>query len=369
MLSYAIDLQRVRQYLNHVLRAQAIANAVREDTAFLAQVRRGLLPLPTDAPAGPLDPFPDDPQMDMPGMVDRRVAVIGTGGSGALASVVGVARALEVAGVHPVAYGVCSGSALFGVPLAAGMSAREVAAATLSLRPSDYLDPDWKGLITAPWRLGRGWVGLLRGDRLEETYREMLGDVTLGELPTPVFMPVWNIEHNRLEYLGPDTNPDLSAARAVRMAVALPLAIQPNHLDGGWWLDGGVVDILPAEPFVGTDRCDVALVVNGFYPAGFRGDEATGWRENPLSVLTVASQTRSMQHLQLARRSMADLERSVRDVIELTPVPYSTVQGAGLYGQFLDSRQWPEFMADGYVDALAALTDFAGPADGGKSAG
>lgn len=66
---------------------------------------------------------------------------------------------------------------------------------------------------------------------------------------------------------------------------------------------------------------------------------------------------------------MADLERSVRDVIELTPVPYSTVQGAGLYGQFLDSRQWPEFMADGYVDALAALTDFAGPADGGKSAG
>ena len=69
----------------------------------------------------------------------------------------------------------------------------------------------------------------------------------------PVWFPLWNIERNRLEHIGPDSHPDLPAARAVRMAVALPLAVQPNPLHGGWWLDGGIVDILPAGPFVGTD--------------------------------------------------------------------------------------------------------------------
>ncbi len=357
MLTYAIDLQRIRQYLNHAVRANLLWYALREDRRFLAQVRRGFLPMPGDR-AAPVDPFPPTRRVRRPALKDRRVAVIATGGSGAQASVVGVAQALEVAGVTPVAYGVCSGSALFGIPLAAGMTPREVALATQSFTPGDLLDPDWRGLLAAPWRLGKGWIGLLNGDGLEHAYREMLGDVTLGELPIPVWLPIWNIERNRLDYLGPDTHPDLSAARAVRMAVALPLAIQPNHLDGGWWLDGGVVDILPAEPFVGTDRADLAIVVNGFYPPGFDGDEESSWRESRFSVLRVANQSRSMQHIQLARRGMADLRRTVPDVVELTPVDYSKVQGAGLYGQFLDSREWPKFMTNGYQTAAEALRNF-----------
>ena len=328
------------------------------DGQFLGQVRRGLLPLPGDRPGAPPDPFPPGESLALPALRDRRVAVVATGGSGALASVVGVARVLELGGITPIGYGVCSGSALFGIPLAAGMSAHEVARATLSLSARDYIDPDWPGLLAAPWRLGKGWVGLLNGDKLEATYRDILGDVTLGELPIPVWLSIWNIEHNRLEYIGSRTHPDLSAARAVRMAVALPLAAKPNELDGGWWLDGGVVDILPAEPFVGTDLCDVALVVNGFYPNGFAGDPDPHWRDSPLSVLRVASQTRSMQHLQLARRGMADLRRTIPDVIELTPVAYGKVNGAGLYGQFMDSREWPQFMADGFECAQVALSEF-----------
>jgi NTE family protein len=361
MLGYALDLQRVRQYLNHAVRAQSIGVALRQDRIFLDQLRRGFIPLPGDRPAAPINPFPDAEQQRSPRLAERRIAVIATGGSGAQASVIGVAKALECAGVTPTAYGVCSGSALFGIPLAAGLPASEVAAELQRMTPKDYIDPDWFGLATAPLRLGRGWLGLLSGDRLESFYRRMLGDVTLAELPIPVFAPIWNIERNHLTYLGPDTHPDLPAARAVRMAVALPLAVQPNRLGDGWWLDGGAVEILPAEPFVDTDRCDLALVVNGFYPTGFAGDHEPHWRESPLSVLRVANQTRSMQHLQLARRGMADLRRTVDDVIELNPVPYGKVQGAGLYGQFLDTRLWPRFMADGYVVAATALREFAPP--------
>ncbi|MCU0265980.1 MAG: patatin-like phospholipase family protein [Actinomycetia bacterium] len=356
MLDYLVDIQRVRQYFNHVTRSRQVLDAVRADTGFLDQVRRGLLPLPTDRHPEPADPFPPFSPRPLPDLAGRRVAVVASGGSGALASVLGVVRALDEAGAPPVAYGVCSGSALFGLPLAAGRSVDEVARFTLGLRPADYLDADWLALATMPLRLGRGWAGVVRGAKLETVFREFLGDITLGELTTPCWLPIWNIEQNRLEYLGPDTHPDLPVARAVRMAVALPLAIQPNPLDGGYWLDGGIVDIFPAEPFVTADRCDLAVVVNCFYPPGLDAVQEVGWHLRPWSILHVASQTRTMQHLQLARRSLAALDAAT-EVLLVEPVPYDKVHGAGLYGQFLDNREWATFAREGYDVTTSALRD------------
>jgi NTE family protein len=178
-----------------------------------------------------------------------------------------------------------------------------------------------------------------------------------------VWLPVYNIEDNRLHYIGPDTHAHLPAARAVRMAVGLPVAIQPAELDGGWWMDGGIVDILPSEPFVSGDICDVALVVNGFYQEGFTSDQEPRWRESRLSVLHVANQTRYCNHLRIARRNFADLCRAVPDVMELTPVEYRKVQGAGLYAEFLDNRRWASFMADGYHSAVGALATWRAESD------
>jgi NTE family protein len=190
---------------------------------------------------------------------------------------------------------------------------------------------------------------------VEQTYRRMLGDITLGELPTPVWFPVFNIEDNRVQYVGPDSHPHLPAARAVRMAVGLPIAFQAAELDSGWWLDGGIIDILPSDPFVVDDRCDLAIVVNGFYQPGFISEREPRWRDSALSILHVANQTRLSAHVRIARRNFDDLCRAIPDVIELTPVEYSKVQGAGLYAEFLDNRRWAGYMADGYHSATSAL--------------
>jgi hypothetical protein len=48
-LDAALDIFRVRQYFNVIVRARDVLTAAREDTAFLDTVRRGLLPLPSDA--------------------------------------------------------------------------------------------------------------------------------------------------------------------------------------------------------------------------------------------------------------------------------------------------------------------------------
>jgi NTE family protein len=77
-----------------------------------------------------------------------------------------------------------------------------------------------------------------------------LGDLTLGQLQTPAYAPICNIESNRLEHLGPRTYPDLPVAHAIRMAVSLPLFLEPVRLEGGFWCDGGIVDIFPVLPIL-----------------------------------------------------------------------------------------------------------------------
>ncbi|MDH3958809.1 MAG: patatin-like phospholipase family protein [Actinomycetota bacterium] len=361
-LNYVSDLARVGQYLRVPVHAGRVWRVLKEDSSILDQLRRGLLPLPTDQPAGAPDQLFPPARRDQPTVWEgRRVGVVATGGSGALASVVGVARALEEAGVTPSAYGLCSGSAMFGVPLAAGMSTDEVARAMLQMRPADYLDPDWGRLAAAPLRLGQGWAGLLRGEAIEGFFRELLGDITLGDLPTPVWFPVWSVELNRLRYISSIDDPDLLAARAVRMAVALPLAFEPVLYEGESYLDGGIVEILPARPFSSGDLCDVAVVINGFYRPGFVADEDPRWRDEPFSLIRISAQTRLMGHIDTARRSLADLERAA-DVHLLDPVPYGTVQSAGLYTEFVDRRAWTEYMRSGYEHTVTMLEEVAAQA-------
>lgn len=355
-LDLALDVFRMRQYFNSVVRARDVATATVTDLRFLSAVRRGLVPLPFDRRPPPGRVF--GPSVEpLPPPLEGRVAVVTTGGSGALAALVGVARALEDTGTRVSVYSVCSGAALFGFPLGTGLSAEEVAELTLGLVPREYVDLGWRDLALLLPTLGRGWAGLIRGDRIETYYRRRLGDRTLAELEVPTYAPVWNVEHNRLDYLGPRTHPDLPVARAIRMAISLPLFVQPVELDEQHWCDGGIVDIFPVRPVLDLEPAsDCALALNGFYPHEFEGEDVSGWDRRPFSIVTAASQVRTCQHVELARENLARL-RAATDTLLLEPVPYRKVAGVGFYQQFLDNADWPEFMRAGRSATLEALRD------------
>jgi NTE family protein len=282
--------------------------------------------------------------------------VVATGGSGAMSALVGVLRACEEADIRPASISVSSGSALFGFPFAAGLSAGRVADFTLSLSPRDYVDVDWAGLAGILPNLGRGFAGVVRGDRLEAAYRELLGDLRLGEMPIPAYAPLWNIDQNRVEYIGPRTYPDLTVARAVRLAVSLPLFMDPQPMGGSYWGDGGIVDIFPVHPVLDLEpKPDAVLALNCFYPRSFRGEDVTGWRDRTLSIFRAAAQVRTAQQAQLARENLARLREEVGKVILLEPVPYSEVRGGRFYLQFVDNRSWGRFMEAGRSVTLREL--------------
>lgn len=357
MLDAVLDVFRLRQYFNVITRTREVAAGLGEDAGFLTDAGKVVLRLPSRRARGSgLQPFPPMTSYDTRVSNGQRVALAATGGSGAMASVVGAARALEEAGLRPSVISLCSGSAMFGFPLAAGLSAADVAAFTLGLQPQDYIDVDWRRLLRLAPTIGRGFAGIVRGDAIEDVYRGLLGDMTLGEMPITAYAPIWNVEQNRLEFVGPRTQPDLLVARAVHMAIALPLFIQPVEFAGFHWCDGGLVDIFPVRPLLDIEEpCEVTLAINGFYPPGFAGEDATGWEYRRASILYVASQVRTCQQIELARENLARL-RSASNVTMIEPVPYEVVRGVGFYRQFLSTRDWAGFMRAGYTETRRALT-------------
>jgi NTE family protein len=75
-----------------------------------------------------------------------------------------------------------------------------------------------------------------------------------------------------------------------------------------------------------------------------------------LSIVSAASQVRTCQHVQLAREHLARLRREVITLL-LEPVPYWKVAGSGFYQQFLDTREWPQFMRAGRMATLDSLRE------------
>ncbi|HUZ87897.1 MAG TPA: patatin-like phospholipase family protein [Candidatus Baltobacterales bacterium] len=355
-LGQLIDIFRVREYFDGLTEIRDLARRLREDAGFAGSLRRALVRLPIDPkpalPAGPLWPN-TTARAPVHGM---RLGIVASGGSGALACLVGMLQACQELGVRPRAMSFASGAALFGYPVAAGKSPDEVAAFVLQAEPTAWVDANWRGLAGILPSQGRGFSGIIKGSRLEAAYAEFLGDVRLGDLRIPTYAPVWNIEHNRLEYIGPSTYPDLKVSRAIRMSVSLPLFVDPVPWRGGHWCDGGIVDIFPVHPILDlVPTCDVVLGVNCFYPPGFEGEDASGWQKRRWSILDVADQVVTAQHVQLARENLRRLRAEVGTLMMIDPVPYELVRRAGFYAQFLDHSQWPEFMRAGRRAALLAL--------------
>lgn len=361
-----LDIFRVRGYFGAMTQLRDLARQAREDVRFVDAVRRSLVSLPGEDGAHEVGAiWPAGAAQARPRHV--RLGLVASGGSGALSSLLGVLKACEELKIMPAVMSFASGAALFAYPVAAGKTPQEVADFVLGVDPSGWVDPDWLGMATLLPKQGRGFGGMLRGDRLEKTYRDFLGDVTLGELRIPSYNPVWNIERNRLEYVGSKTHPRLEVAKAVRMAVALPLFFDPVKWNGGYWCDGATVDIFPVSPVLDLEPpCQAVLGVNCFYPPEFRGEDATGWKGRRWSVLDIADQVMTAQHIQLARENLRRLRAEVGTVMMINPVPYAVVRRTGLYFQFLDRSAWPAFMRSGRRAALAALA--ARPRAGSKRA-
>jgi phosphohistidine swiveling domain-containing protein len=195
--------------------------------------------------------------------------------------------------------------------------------------------------------------GLLRGAAVERTFHRRLHGLKLGQTRIPLYIVVWNIDHNRVEYVGTKNTPRLSIARAARIAISIPLFVEPVRYRGDLYGDGGVVSIFPARPLLEFEEpLDLVIGVNCYYRENFDGHDVTGWRNQPWAIMRASGQLRSAIHLELAREQMCLLGPRLK---MLHPVPHTEVRGTKFYESFLDRSRWPAYMRSGYHAARRLL--------------
>jgi NTE family protein len=332
----------------------SLGRRVVSDVDAVRTARRALMPLPfVDRPKkAQTKVFPPFRSRPIPSLRNKRIGLILSGGSGACVAACGVARALEEAGIEPDAISFCSGSALWGAMMAAGLSAQEMVDQSLNWQPEDYLDIQWARIPRLAFAAMRGFSGLAKGEAIEKLFDRQLWHMSVGETTIPVYLQVYNIDYGRLETFGSKLTPDLTIAELVRIAIALPLLVESVRVEDHLYADGGVVDVFPAQPLIDHEHLDLVIGVNTILPGGFEGEDISGWTERPLGFMTASRQISYAGHLELARRSVRKLGRKL---ILIDPVDYNEVHGWRFYDLFIDRRKWPRLIMHGYEHATQVL--------------
>jgi NTE family protein len=107
-------------------------------------------------------------------------------------------------------------------------------------------------------------AGVLRAERILDAVRDILGEVTIDELPIPYTAVSTDLISGKSVWLqrGP-------VDAAIRASIAIPGVIMPHVLDGRLLADGGILDPLPMAPISGVNA-DLTIAVS------LAGSEAGG---------------------------------------------------------------------------------------------
>ena len=354
----ALNPFSVKQQLDRLNDLRVLGTRVTSDLDTLRAARRALLPLPiVDRPRRTYTKvFPPFRSRPIPSLQRRKIGLVLSGGSGSCVAACGVARALEEAGVEPAAISVCSGSAMWGSMMAAGLSAQEMVDLSLNWQPQDYLDIQWTRLPRFALAAMRGFTGLAKGDAIERLFNRQLWSMSVGGTQIPIYSIVYNIDTGRLETLGSTLTPDVELGELVRIAIALPLLVEAVRVGDHLYADGGVVDVFPAQPLIEHERLELYIGVNTVLPARLEGEDISGWPDRPLGFMRATRQFSYAGHLELARRTVKQLGRKL---ILIDPVDYSELHGWGFYDLFIDRRKWPRLIMQGYEHAKTVLERYA----------
>ncbi len=107
-------------------------------------------------------------------------------------------------------------------------------------------------------------AGVLRAEKILDAVRDILGEVTIEQLPIPYTAVTTDLLSGRSVWLqrGP-------VDEAIRASIAIPGVIVPHVLDGRLLADGGILDPLPMAPIAAVNA-DLTIAVS------LSGSEAAG---------------------------------------------------------------------------------------------
>ena len=179
-------------------------------------------------------------------MTNKTVSlVLGSGGARGLAHI-GVIHCLEDNGYDIRSISGCSMGALIGGVYACGKLDvfEEWVRAISKLDIVRLLDVSW------------GKQGLVEGERIITTLKELVGDRRIEDLPVEYTAVAADIKREKEVWLKRGSLFD-----AIRASISLPLFFTPFEMNGMTLLDGGILNPVPIAPTF-EDHTDLTIAVN-----------------------------------------------------------------------------------------------------------
>jgi len=122
--------------------------------------------------------------------------------------------------------------------------------------------------------LSFGSPGLLKGERVIDILKELIGDRNIEDLPVPFTAVATDIGSGKEVWLSRGSLFD-----AIRASIAIPMILVPHMIDGRALVDGGLISPIPIAPTL-RDHTDLTVAVHA--SATPKGDlPAPEWGPEP----------------------------------------------------------------------------------------
>jgi NTE family protein len=166
---------------------------------------------------------------------NKKVAlVLSSGAAGGMAHV-GVIKAIEEEGIAIDAIAGSSMGALVGACYASKRSVKEL--------EEIMLKTDWRRLLAlADFNLAFMLKGFVRGEKVKELLKAIIGDSDFDDLKLPFAVTATDIETGKGVVINRG-----SVLDAVRASISIPVIFTPVNLGGRYFCDGGVVNPVPVS--------------------------------------------------------------------------------------------------------------------------
>ncbi|HEX6226913.1 MAG TPA: patatin-like phospholipase family protein [Chryseolinea sp.] len=169
-----------------------------------------------------------------------KIGIALSGGGARGIAHLGVLKALEEFGVRLDCIAGTSTGALVGSLYSYGMSPQSILEVIINTRFFHSLRPAWT------------WTGLVNLDGLQELLLRLMPENNFESLKIPVTIAATNLKRGKAEYF---TSGELIPR--IMASCCVPVIFNPIDIDGDVYVDGGIMDNLPAKPI--RDNCDLLI--------------------------------------------------------------------------------------------------------------
>jgi len=228
----------------------------------------------------------------------ERVAIVLSAGYFGFFAHAGFMLAVEELGIDYCAIAGSSAGSIVAAMHASGVPAAEIVELLVSVRRKDLWDSTGiGGILQALAKRGRGWTGLLRGERFEERLNHRLRVNTFEQCRRSLYITALNLTGGIEETFYSGTIAD-----KVRASCSYPFLMSSKAIDGNEYWDGGFLTKIPLETMTEREKPD-RLIIH-YLPMR---EEESDLRERRWSAVALLERALNISRKEIERHRLAAL--------------------------------------------------------------